>query len=221
MVAEKIYPQPLYSFKETQAVDSIMQAKNTASAFAALYSKTMLKIEEQLEEMDTGTIRQIRTLEINFACYFLKACQQFKDSSKTCETWNTYFTTDNLSPLQLKLLGINAHINGDLWQALKDSFSETKIKGISKTVFLFHQSLLHIYKELYREAIAENGKIKALNFLTLGLSEKYGRHLLSKWRKRQLKLASLYYFNQERFEKKRRNTEKRKTRIDNMIIRRL
>jgi Family of unknown function (DUF5995) len=217
----KLHSQTADSFKEIKAVDSIAQTKSTASVFAALYNKTMLEIEEQLKRMDTSTIRQIRKLEINFAEYFLKACQEFNDSKGVGEIWSAYFTIANLSPVQLKLLGINAHINGDLWQALKDSFSETEIKGISKTVFLFHQSLLYIYKEVYREAITENRKIKTLHILSLGLSQKYGKHLLSKWRKRQLKLASLYYFNKERFEKKKWSTEKKKTRIDNMIIYRL
>jgi cell division protein FtsB len=221
LFAVKAYSQPVDSFKEIKAVDSIAQTKSTASIFAALYIKTMLEIEEQLKQMDTVTIRQIRKLEINFAEYFLKACREFYNSSKTGETWNAYFTITNLSTVQLKLLGINAHINGDLWQALKDSFSETEIKGISKTVFLFHQSLLYIYKEVYREAVAENRKIKTLHILSLGLSQKYGKHLLSKWRKRQLKLASLYYFNQERFDTKKSRTEKKKIRIDNMITRRL
>jgi hypothetical protein len=221
LFAEKLYPQPAHSFKEIQAIDAIAKTKNTASIFAALYSKTMLEIEEQLKLMDTATISQVRKLEINFSEYFLKACRDFNDSNMKGKVWSAYFTTAGLSPVQLQLLGINAHINGDLWQALKDSFSETEIKGISKTVFLFHQSLLHIYKEVYDEAVAANRKIKTLHILSLGLSEKYGKHLLSKWRKRQIKLASLYYFDQKRFEKKRCTTEKKKTRIDNMIIRRL
>ena len=221
LFAAEVYSQPADSFREIKAVDSIAQTKSTASVFATLYSKTMLEIEEQLKQMDTSTIRQIRKLEINFAEYFLKACREFKDSSKAGKIWNAYFTTTNLSPVQLKLLGINAHINGDLWQALKDSFSETETISINKTVFLFHQSLLYIYKEVYGEAIAENKKIKTLHILSLGLSEKYGKHLLSKWRKRQLKLASLYYFNRNRFVKKRNSIERKKVRIDNLIIRRL
>jgi len=199
-------------------VDSIAQTKSSSSVFAALYSKTMLKIEEQLKQMDTATINQIQKLEINFADYFLKACNEFRDSSKADKTWSAYFATTNLSAVQLQLLGINAHINGDLWQALRDSFSETQIKDISKTVFLFHKSLLYVYKDVYHDAIIQNRKIKSLHGISLGLSEKYGRHLLSKWRKRQIKLASFYYFNQERFEKKKSSIEKKKVHIDNMII---
>lgn len=158
---------------------------------------------------------------MNFSGYFLKACRQFNDSSTTSRTWESYFTATGLSPLQLKLLGINAHINGDLWKALRVSYPADKIKEIGKTVFILHQSLLQIYTELYRDAIAESRKIMNLNLLSIGLSEKYGKLLLSKWRKRQIKLATDFYFKPIRFEKKRVSTENKKSRIDNLIIRRL
>jgi hypothetical protein len=220
-IADRLYPQPATVFKEIQAVDSIALTKSTASFFAKLYSKTMVQIEEQLTEMDTATISQIRKLEINFSNYFLKACNKYKDSGHTDSAWKSYFETSGISPLQLKLLGINAHINGDLWRALRDSYSIYEIQNISKTVFLFHQSLLKIYNDVYHEAIAESWKVKTLDLLSLGLSEKYGKHLLRKWRKRQIKLATLYYFKQNRFEQKRKRTERKKTRIDNLIICRL
>jgi hypothetical protein len=202
-------------------VDSIARSGDISSIFGALYSKTMQEIEVQLQKMDIVSVRQIRKLELNFSGYFIRACRHIKNADSLDKNWAAYFKTNNLSPIQLKLLGINAHINGDLWKALRDSFSENEIKDISKTVFLFHQSLLVIYKEVYHKAKAENKKINTLNTLSLGLSEKFGRHLLVKWRKRQLKLANLYYFNTTNFERLRKKTEKKKTRIDNMIIHRL
>ena len=220
-IADRLYPQSVTAFKEIQEVDSIALTKSTTSYFAKLYSKTMLQIEKQLTGMDTATISQIRELEINFSNYFLKACNKYKDSGHTDSTWKIYFETSGLSPLQLKLLGINAHINGDLWQALRDSYTVHEIQSISKTVFLFHQSLLKIYNDVYHEAKAESRKVKTMDLLSLGFSEKYGKHLLSKWRKRQIKLATLYYFKQNRFEQKRKRTDRKKTRIDKLIIRRL
>jgi Family of unknown function (DUF5995) len=202
-------------------VDSIARSGDISSIFGTLYSKTMQEIELQLQKMDTASVRQIRKLELNFSGYFIRACRQVKNADSLDENWTAYFNTSKLSSVQLRLLGINAHINGDLWKALRDSFSENEIKGISKTVFLFHQSLLVIYKEVYREAKAENKKIKTLNTISLGQSEKFGRQLLVKWRKRQLKLANFYYFNITKFERLRKKTEKNKTRIDNMIIYRL
>jgi Family of unknown function (DUF5995) len=213
--------QPYSSFKEINDVDSIARSGETSSIFGSLYCKSMQGIEIQLQKMDTASVRQIRKLELNFAGYFIRACWQIKNDDSLDNNWGAYFKSGDLSPIQLKLLGINAHINGDLWKALRDSFSENEIKDISKTVFLFHQSLLVIYKEVYQQAKTESKKIKTLNTLSLGLSEKVGKHLLVKWRKRQLKLANLYYFNTVKFERLKKKTEKKKVRIDNMIIHRL
>jgi len=110
--------------------------------------------------MDTITIGKIRKLELNFSNYFTNACNAFNDGKKIDKTWITYFKTPGLSQLQLKLLGINAHINGDLWRALKDSYTAAEIKSTGKTVFLFHQSLLVIYKMVYDDAMMENKPIK-------------------------------------------------------------
>jgi hypothetical protein len=121
----------------------------------------------------------------------------------------------------LKLYGINAHINGDLWQALRDSYSKDEIKDIGNTVFLFHKSLLKIYINLYEEAKKQNKKIKTLHALTIGLAKSYGKHLLKKWRKRQINIATLYYSNQPKSGRLKTKTERKKNKIDKMITRHL
>jgi hypothetical protein len=177
----------------------------------------MWQIEEQLKSLDSVALQQIRKLELNFSDYFTKACCGY-DSAKT---WNRYFNTPKVSLLQLKLLGINAHINGDLWKALRDSYSANEIKDISKTVFLFHQSLLIIYKRVYEDARKENRKLRILHAISFGLSKKYGEHLLTKWRKRQIKLAILYYFDKEKFERQLCRVKNKKDKIDRLILQRL
>lgn len=181
----------------------------------------MGQIDEQLKDTDSITFHQIRKLELNFSNYFIQACSAIKDKTEPDKTWRHYFNTPDLSQLQLRLLGINAHINGDLWKALKDSYSAKEIKDIGKVVFLFHQSLLVIYEMVYEDAMKESRSVKILHNISLGLSKKYGRHLLVKWRKRQIKIATLYYYNKRKFERKLYKVENKKEKIDALIIRRL
>ena len=56
-----------------------------------------------------------------------------------------------------------------------------------------------------------------MDLLSLGFSEKYGKHLLSKWRKQQIKLIYLYYFKQNRFEQKRKKTDRKKQELINLL----
>lgn len=57
-----MYSQTVNLFKEIKEVDSIAQTKSPASVFAKLYSKTMVQIEEQLKDLDSSTINDIRKL---------------------------------------------------------------------------------------------------------------------------------------------------------------
>jgi hypothetical protein len=49
----------------------------------------------------------------------------------------------------------------------------------------------------------------------------YGKHLLTKWRKRQIKLATFYYFDKKKFERKLNKVEHKKKKIDALILQRL
>jgi len=202
-------------------VDSVAKSNGPGSCFAQLYVKTTNEIERQLTGMDTASINQIRKLEKNFCFYFINACKGVAESNDTISTWYEYFKNTSLSDLKRKLFGINAHINGDLWQALRDSYNKEEIINAGRTVFLFHQSLLKIYNDLYDEAKAENRKVKTIHVLSLGLAKSYGRQLLKKWRKRQIKIATLYYYDQQKFERIRTKTEKKKNKIDKTISRQL
>lgn len=202
-------------------LDSVAQSNGPGRGFAGLYVKTTIEIERQLVKMDSVSITQIRRLEKNFAGYFINACKKLSETNDTAAIWHAYFKNSGSSDLKQKLLGINAHINGDLWQALRDSYGKEEIKEAGITVFLFHQSLLKVYNDLYTEAKTGNKKIKTFHVLSLGFGEAYGRHLLKKWRKRQIKLAMLYYFNQKKFERLKTKTERKKYKIDKMINRHL
>ena len=181
----------------------------------------MGQIEKQLKNMDSVTVQHIRKLELNFSKYFIQACDSYQNSLRSDKTWDSYFETPDLSQLQLKLLGINAHINGDLWKALRDSYAADEIRDMGKTVFLFHQSLLNIYEAVYADAIKESQKIKVLHTISFGLSKKYGKYLLVKWRKRQIKIATLYYFDKEKFERKLNKVENKREKIEALIIQKL
>jgi hypothetical protein len=203
------------------AVDSVAKSNGPGSCFAQLYVKTTIEIEKQLIGLDTSSINQIRKLEKNFCFYFINACKGVGESNDTVSTWYSYFKNNNSTELKRKLFGINAHINGDLWQALRDSYNKEEIVKAGRTVFQFHQSLLKIYNDLYEEAKTANKKVKTIHVLSLGFAKSYGRHLLKKWRKRQIKIATLYYYDQQKFEQIKIKTEKKKNKIDKTINRQL
>jgi hypothetical protein len=213
--------QKLPAGEVLEQLDSLAQSNGPGRCFAELYVETTIEIEKQRAEMDSLSIVQISRLEKNFSGYFINACKKLAETNDTAEIWKAYFKSSGSSDLKRKLLGINAHINGDLWQALRDSYSKGEIKMAGRTVFLFHRSLLKIYNDLYTEAKLENKTIRTLHTVSLGLTKGYGRHLLKKWRKRQIRIATRYYFNETAFQRLKNKTEKKKTMIDKLIDKRL
>jgi hypothetical protein len=81
--------------------------------------------------------------------------------------WKAYFADTGLQPIQYKLLGTNAHLNGGLWQALTHSFTQEEMQRLKKEFVIFKKSLNHTYVIVYKEAIVDNKKAKLLHQSTL------------------------------------------------------
>ena len=79
----------------------------------------------------------MKRLEADFAEYFFRAVNAHTMGTIVPPEWKNYFNGNGLSPLQLKLIGANAHINGDIWQALVNSFSLEEIKKFIVGRYLF------------------------------------------------------------------------------------
>jgi hypothetical protein len=138
---------------------------------------------------------------------------------KVPEVWKNYFG-GKYSPLQLKLIGANAHINGDIWQALTDNFSLNEIKQVKPFYKKYNGPISKAFDELYKTTGADT-QLHDLHIITLGFDKVYGRMMLKKWRYRQLRLAILKFENPHRFNSLKKRIDKKRNRIDKMIIRRL
>jgi hypothetical protein len=87
-----------------------------------------------------------------------------------CKIW--------LSPVQFKLLGINAHINRDIWQALTTEFSLQELMENMASYLRFEKGRLKVYHEFYNESFEANGKIRLLSFISGRLENCMGSYCL-------------------------------------------
>jgi len=201
-LSSAVYPQ--VSSRETgvlQKLDSIRNSASVSRHFAGLYFNTTSKaINFFLNKPEKERVF-IQRLETSFADYFFRSVHAFAEGATVPEEWETYFKDTSLSPLQYQLLGINAHINGDIWQALVSSFSLQEIQSVKKSYFEFNRELVSQYKEFYKWSLAEDARIKLLHEATAGIDKLYGKLMLIRWRKRQFRLATLYYTDKSRFNK--------------------
>ena len=199
-------------------LDSVRVGADRASHFGDLYFKTTLDVDNYIQLLPPKTQVLMKTLEDNFADYFFRAIEANNNGYSVPEIWKNYFNVNSLSSLQLKLMGANAHINGDIWQAMTSSFTLDEIQMIKPAYKNYSRSLNKVFNDLFQMGIKSNNRLYRLHIITIGLDKVYGKMILCKWRNRQLKLAIFSNSDQDRFLKLKRRTDRKREKIDKMII---
>jgi len=153
-----------------------------------------------------------------FAQFFIDACSAYKnDQQIPLAAWRAYFADTSLGSAQYKLLGANAHLNGGLAEAIADSYSPQEWTRVKQKYYLFNSCLNQTYRLVHRETIATSKRAKLLDILTLGLDKAVGNFYLYKWRKRQMRLTELYYYDPGKYKKKQAKITRKKDRLDKAV----
>jgi len=202
-------------------LDSIQQGNSPAKYFAALYFETTVMAAEFFEYREPGVKKFIQRLECRFAGFFFHSVDAYGRGNPVPAVWKAYYADSLLSIFQYQLLGINAHINGDIWQALTAEFTLEELQEHRKNYLDFQKGLVKIYRRFYESSVNNHPATRMLQSVTLGLDKLYGRMMLAKWRKRQLNLAVLYHTDQARFQKKLDKLHRKMGRLNNMVLRHL
>ena len=201
-------------------LDSIAQTNATARPFCNVYYNSMKNIEMQIKDLDTGTKTFVQKFEKRFADYFLRACvnQKNRDISASPE-WQCFFSNPDAKSWQIILLGVNAHVNVNIWQALVTNFSEEEIHFYKKPMLSIQSSVTKVYDQFFDTLLANNSYLKFINTFTVGFAKKVGERILYKWRRRNVNLAIMYYHNQEKFKRRLAIVNRKKEKIDQRILR--
>jgi len=202
-------------------LDSVTASTGTASHFAELYLQTTIAADMYIQNLPPEEGQLMKRLEQTFAEYFFRAIVASNTGSEIPDEWKNYFSGNKLSPLQLKLMGANAHINGDVWQALTSNFSFEEIKRVKLFYKSYNKTINKVFDDLFDSAIVSDKRLQNLHSITFGLDKVYGKMLLQKWRNRQLKLALLHFEHHRKFERLKKRVAIKRERIDKMILRRL
>ena len=209
-----------YAFYELYQLDSLSQASSPGRHFGGLYFDFLTLVEKKLEGADPDTRRLVRNFEQVFARFYIDACIAFSQKREIpLPAWREYFRDTTLSRAQYFLLGANAHLNGGLAEAIANSYTPAEWKGLKKEYVLFNSCLNETLRKVYDEAISTSGRAKTLSFITLGLTRPVSNLYMYKWRKRQMRVTEYYFDKDERFARLQKKIDRKKARIDQMIIR--
>jgi hypothetical protein len=199
-------------------LDCLASHPGEVKHFAALYRATTLEAIRFFAQHHESSRLFIRRLEWRFAEHFFRAVQGDSESNHYPPHWKPYFENTSLSPLQYCLLGANAHINGDIWRSLTETFSFEEIQAHYRAFLDYEKGLWPTYLALYEYGRRHHPLIQWLHIASLGFSRNLGFSLLRHWRKRQVKLALLYYQSPSLFQKKQKKLERRMKWIEWMIV---
>lgn len=199
-------------------LDSARNNSSVAKYFADLYFNTTVRAISFFSHREAQQKNLIVRFETRFADYFFKAAEAYHRHDTVPGEWETYFADSTFSPLQYKLFGINAHINGDIWKALTAEFSNEELKKMKKSYVWFQHSLIRQFMEFFRESYQSSARIRQLHFITAGLEKEYGKMLLKSWRRRQYRLAFLFYSAQKQFAVKLNRLNRKMNHINHLIL---
>ncbi len=203
-----------------QRIDSISHTESIAGHFARIYTASMGNINVQLAAMDSNVRSFIKKFEVSFINYFLDACSEFESGHLSQESvWSNYFTNPNADSWQLTLVGVNAHINGDIWKGLINNFSAGDIRKYKKKLLSFQRSIAKAFKPFFNDLMQQSSYLRFINGFTKDMARRYGEWLIYNWRLRQINLAILYYEDNEKFKRKLEIIKRKKNKIDRVILR--
>lgn len=210
---------PESTFRLLQQLDSLAATTNPAADFAALYRETTIEAIRQTTHAGPAEKHFIEAFETAFANLFLTAAGAPEVTRSA--VWVPVFSNAGLTPEKRLLLGINAHVNGDLWQALAFRFSAAELRT-NKTVFIrYQQALSRIVDRYYPEIKRKLPLLRAAHLLTAGRIRNAAEALFFSWRKAQYRLAILYHGQPRKFRKTVSRICRKKERLDQFILRHL
>jgi hypothetical protein len=189
---------PRYNGALLDTLEQIMATRSPSGYFARMYHGA-IEATNKHAFAQPDSVRQITFLfEKTFAPLFFRAHRNFEHRETVPQEWRAYYSSAGLTELQYQFLGMNAHINGDMWVALISNFGYDTLKKYRRAILKYQDVLNPFYDSLYdRTRIYK--KIKKLHIITLGFDRAYGKKTVFRWRKRQLKLAMLWYQDPRKF----------------------
>lgn len=196
---------------------AISKQQDISRYFGELYFKTTLAAEEYENHQLNPAASFLGCFRDSFMVYFLSAAAKFKQYQPTGFSWQRYYEHTNCNSFQYYFMGMNAHINGDMWKALVQSSSCDSILKYRKALMQFQKPLNKVFDVFYNSC-RTNKKLQRFHLLTLGLDRWLGKQMILKWRKKQVLLALLYYRKPIKFEKLLQKRKRSMLRTDAYVI---
>lgn len=212
------YTQPRYNAALLDTLQTIASTQTPARHFAQLYYQAIEITNKYAADKPDSVRHFIFGFEAAFAPVFFTSYKNYISHTPQIPAWEQYYKDTAMNELQYKFIGMNAHINGDMCRALKDTYCYDTLQKYKLHLIRFQEVLNTFFDSVY-VASSEYKKLNRLHFLTIGLDRAIGKKMLLHWRKKQVQMAMLYYTNPRRFERNSKRVKRRMQRWDRFAAR--
>jgi len=219
--AHKIYSQtPKHNAALLDSIERVSNCNCISKHFAHLYYRA-LEITTVYSDAKSDAVKRFTdTLDAAFVPLFFEAHNNYKNQTNQSFPWQRYYADTTLNELQYQFMGMNAHINGDLWMALKTKFCYDTLKKYKPSFLQYQKVLTPFFDSLYNDTY-QYRELQRMHNFSAGLDKNYGRKMIYKWRKRQVNLALLWYKNPSAFQRKWKRLQHKMVKLDRFAVRRL
>jgi len=152
-----------------QLIEKSIEEESRVGYFLSLYYMVTVAVKEAIEAQSFEDNERMHRLDVIFANYF------FKNVEHHDSVWNSFFQARNVHSYvitQHLLLGMNAHINYDLAQAVVDTQShdlETLHKDFLAINDILYKGIDKIQNKLYKTSLF----LKVIDYIGLRFDEAY------------------------------------------------
>ncbi|MFZ4057262.1 MAG: DUF5995 family protein [Ferruginibacter sp.] len=172
-----------------QALCSLSNQSSISKHFAYIYVHNDSILDQQLATVDSEIVQLDIRFAHSFMQRFLAADSAFTKHQPLPVFWNTYFADTNRNAITYWMLGMNAHINGDLPVVFATHFTLKELKQHYKQFKSYNPSFDKQIIWGMQQAIVAQKKIRILHRLSLGLDRLFVQRTIHRWRKRAYKAA--------------------------------
>ncbi len=205
--------QPKYNTNLLDTLDLIAHSTTPARHFAKLYYRVIEITNAFADTFSENDKQFIFGFESYFGPAFFRSYKNYITKQPQEFSWQRYYADSTMNELQYQFTGMNAHINGDMWRALKDKYPYDTLVKYRSTLIRFQKVLNNYFDSIYTGS-GRYKKVRRLHWYTLGMDKYIGHYLILHWRKRQDRLAQLFYTDPKRGERKWRYIQKRMLHYD-------
>ena len=213
----KAVAQSKYNARLLDTLQQIAATNTPAKYFAKLYYNA-IEITNHYAATQPDSVKQfIFGFESLFAPTFFTSYKNFSAKQPQVPAWQRYYAYTGLNELQYQFMGMNAHINGDMWLALKDKYGYDTLQKYRLALLQFQKILNTFFDSIYAVS-GRYKKIKRLHFFTMGADKITGRQMIFHWRKRQVQMALLFYSNPKKCKRKLHHINRRMLQYDKFAL---